>query len=368
MMINNHKISSEWKKNQHNAVILLMIVSLAFVINSAANVSAEEIPVVPEWLKLTTVWWSENKISDQDYISTLQYLIENKLLVIPEPGPDITISESICGPYLTLNTTVSIQTSSRCTFIPSWGSAGFSDELGLITNSTGIFIDSIEIQQQIVITWVRMVSLGWSQDTISDQEFINILQYLVEYKILEIPEPEPEPLVLYVPEPKPEDESVLNISTSWTNIARIGDFFVQGHPDVIDSRISQAEYFFQITLVGEGAGTRDCSLAPDPIDCVSKSANRAGKTVASDGTVSILITDDENRLLYLDSFSVRKTEFKRAFDTATDEEYLAFGWDVDVSNVKRGYGTFGTAKVVFTDRGGNSFLKEFDTVSIPQFN
>ncbi len=100
---------------------------------------------------------------------------------------------------------------------------------------------------------------------------------------------------------------------------------------------------------------------------IEKSPNRAGKFVSADGTVSILIMDSENRPLYLDSFSVHKTHFQRAFDTSSSDEFLAYSWDIPTSKVKKGFGTFGTAKLVFTDRVGNSFSSEFEGVAIPHF-
>ena len=38
---------------------------------------------IPEWVKKTAKWWSSNQISNKDYSSSLQYLIERNIITIP---------------------------------------------------------------------------------------------------------------------------------------------------------------------------------------------------------------------------------------------------------------------------------------------
>ena len=51
----------------HVAIIVLIVV--AFIIPA----SAEEIEI-PEWIKTTLVMWSEGKISDQEFVTAIDYL------------------------------------------------------------------------------------------------------------------------------------------------------------------------------------------------------------------------------------------------------------------------------------------------------
>jgi hypothetical protein len=46
-------------------------------------VSAQEGSKIPSWLKQTALFWGEDKISEREFISALQFLVENKILVIP---------------------------------------------------------------------------------------------------------------------------------------------------------------------------------------------------------------------------------------------------------------------------------------------
>ena len=40
--------------------------------------------VIPSWVKNNAGWWSENKIDDKTFISALQYLIQEKIIVVPQ--------------------------------------------------------------------------------------------------------------------------------------------------------------------------------------------------------------------------------------------------------------------------------------------
>lgn len=37
----------------------------------------------PNWIKNTALWWSEDKVSDDEFINSMEYLIEHNILIIP---------------------------------------------------------------------------------------------------------------------------------------------------------------------------------------------------------------------------------------------------------------------------------------------
>lgn len=54
--------------------------------------------IIPFWMKVAAKWWSEGKISDEEFLSGIQYLIDKKILVLDvvnvskiDPGLDVTI-------------------------------------------------------------------------------------------------------------------------------------------------------------------------------------------------------------------------------------------------------------------------------------
>lgn len=51
--------------------------------------------VIPEWVKNNAGWWSEGKITDQDFTSGLQYLIKEKIIKVPASNSDKSGSSEI---------------------------------------------------------------------------------------------------------------------------------------------------------------------------------------------------------------------------------------------------------------------------------
>jgi len=86
---------------------------------------------IPYWIKNNAGWWSKNKISDIEFISGIEYLINNKIMSIVAQNSN----------------------ENSLDIIPSW-----------IKNSAG---------------W-------WSNNEISDAEFISGIKYLIENNIIKI--------------------------------------------------------------------------------------------------------------------------------------------------------------------------------------
>ena len=74
---------TNWKKI-HYPIVILMIFSIGLVQSFSQEIYAQE-QTVPSWIKIIAVWWGEDKITDEDFIKTFQYLIENKILEVPLP-------------------------------------------------------------------------------------------------------------------------------------------------------------------------------------------------------------------------------------------------------------------------------------------
>ena len=296
-------------KNRYKLLVLTFF-SIGLFSSLIENVSAQK-EILPSWLKTTAVWWGEDKISDQDFINALQYLVENKLLVIPKTE----ISKPSCGPGLVLD-----ESTDECVI---------HDKL----DTNGIFIDTIDEQQSIVVSWIKVTTMWWGQNKLSDQDFINALQYLVENNVLTL-ESEIQSKPLAKLKPIPEDLIV------WPKIDRIEDFKVQGHKNT-------DLYHLQFKLI-------DINKSP----------------VTPDGTISIVIMDDDNRILYLDAFSIKKSNYEKSFDAFGESQSgeNVFAWEIKTSDIKSGFTEYGKAKLIFTDRYGNNIESEFVQISIPNFN
>lgn len=88
---------------------------------------------LPDWIKNTITWWSEGSISEQEFVGALQYLIKEKIMILP----DIPESNQM--------------TTSRA-----------------------------------VPDWVRTNAIWWTQDRISDNDFVSGLQFLIKEGIIRV--------------------------------------------------------------------------------------------------------------------------------------------------------------------------------------
>ncbi|MGB9125752.1 MAG: hypothetical protein WA833_09540 [Nitrosotalea sp.] len=93
------------------------------------QINAEQL-VIPHWIKNNAKWWYQNQIQDSDFIKGIQYLMENKIMIIPPSANGATQNK-----------------------IPSW-----------VKNDAG---------------W-------WANGTISDNDFVSGIQYLVSSGIISI--------------------------------------------------------------------------------------------------------------------------------------------------------------------------------------
>lgn len=314
-MVMKVNLSAFLKKNLKSTLMLLTIFSLGLSFTGINDVIAQE-SNVPSWIKITAQWWGEEKISDQEFIDSLQYLLEKEILSIPAPEASI---DSVCGV--------------GATFDEQTGDCEIPDE----EDSTGVFPDSVSKHQSIVTSWIKVTALWWGQSKISDQDFVDAITYLAENRILSIPGPELEPAFQKLPEPINPLDAYPTYTTSWTNIDRMENFEAEGHSN-------SENYLFRFQLISVDE-----------------------KEIASDGTISISIIDENKRILYLDAFSVQKNDFSKQKKQFLNEDDLVYFWEIPTSDVKLGFGELGIVKIVFTDRGSNSFSSEFDGIAIPQF-
>lgn len=85
---------------------------------------------IPKWIKDNIEWWSTGSISEKEFVGALQYLIKEKIIMLPD--------------------------------VPKSGSA-----VG-----------------KAVPEWVKNNAIWWSQDKISDNEFVSGLQFLIKEGII----------------------------------------------------------------------------------------------------------------------------------------------------------------------------------------
>jgi len=92
----------------------------------------EQSSFIPEWVKNNAKWWADGLIEDQDFLSGIQYLIEQQIMIVPK-------TQTTQEPALP--------------FLPNW-----------IKDTAG---------------W-------WGRGQVTDQDFVLGIQYLIEHGIIRV--------------------------------------------------------------------------------------------------------------------------------------------------------------------------------------
>ena len=118
--------------------ILILFISLiaSNTLISIPNSLAQDTDI-PNWVKNTAGWWSDDQISETEFLTAITYLINNQIIFID--------------------------------FIPCSLSATQTDS-----------------SVNLVPNWIKNNAEWWSEDLISDIDFINGLTYLIDNQIMQI--------------------------------------------------------------------------------------------------------------------------------------------------------------------------------------
>lgn len=74
-------------------VLLLLFVGISFTYAES---------IIPEWIKNTALWYGQGIVSDQEYIESIKYLINNKILFLDEKEKNSVLNPSITATDVTV--------------------------------------------------------------------------------------------------------------------------------------------------------------------------------------------------------------------------------------------------------------------------
>jgi len=117
-------------------MVLILFFSLIGSGILVLNSSAQE-EILPSWIKNVAGWWANDIISENEFLTGIEYLINNNIILLH--------------------------------FVPC------NDEIQSQYGNTKSIPD-----------WIKNNANWWSENLIDDTDFINGLQYLIEYKIIKI--------------------------------------------------------------------------------------------------------------------------------------------------------------------------------------
>jgi len=120
-----------------SSIILILSFSLIGSGILVPNSSAQDAQI-PGWIKNVADWWASGDISENEFLTGIEYLINNNIILID---------------FVPCNYEIQNQTISPSKSVPDW---------------------------------VKNNASWWSDNLIDDIDFINGLQYLIEYKIIKI--------------------------------------------------------------------------------------------------------------------------------------------------------------------------------------
>ena len=118
------------------SIVLILSFSLIGSGLLVPNSSAQDAQI-PDWIKNVAGWWASGVISENEFLSGIEYLVNNNIILLD--------------------------------FVPC------NDK-----------IQSQYVDTKSVPDWIKNNANWWSEDLIEDTDFINGLQYLIEHKIIKI--------------------------------------------------------------------------------------------------------------------------------------------------------------------------------------
>ena len=125
------------------SIILILFISLIGSSILIPSSSAQEDTQIPGWIKNVAGWWANGEISENEFLTGIEYLINNNIIPISFMPCSVKIENQT--PYFYRTSSISL--------VPDW-----------VKNNAG---------------W-------WATDQIMDTDFINGIEYLIDWQIISI--------------------------------------------------------------------------------------------------------------------------------------------------------------------------------------
>ena len=120
-----------------SSIVLIILFSLIGSSILIPNSFAQEETQIPNWIKNIAGWWANNEISEKEFFTGIEYLINNNLILIP--------------------------------FMPCGGAAATA-------------ASDPTLEAKLVPDWVKNNAGWWATDQIEDADFTNGIEYLIDRK------------------------------------------------------------------------------------------------------------------------------------------------------------------------------------------
>lgn len=75
----------------------MLALSIGITIGLSINASAQQ-PAIPSWIKNNAGWWASGKISDDEFVKAIQYLVQNGIIQVQSQQCDQSLWSHVYNP------------------------------------------------------------------------------------------------------------------------------------------------------------------------------------------------------------------------------------------------------------------------------
>ena len=147
--------------------------------SSESNIvtTQQKVEMVPAWIKNNAGWWVNNEIDDAAFLAGIKFLIENGIITLtetPESKPLASFVDPQKDPQHYLDRYFNEQS------YKEWFDKNYQDYT--IYEAVGL----ADPDDKAIPDWIRNNAKWWSEDLITEIDFLNGIEYLIENKIIQI--------------------------------------------------------------------------------------------------------------------------------------------------------------------------------------
>ncbi|MGI0041574.1 MAG: type VI secretion system tube protein Hcp [Nitrosopumilaceae archaeon] len=132
VIITSYSVSSTEDRPQEEVSLKFAKIEYSSLKEPAVGLTPQPAKKLPNWIKNNAEWWAKKQIDDSDFVQGIQYMLKEKIIVIPN-----------------------------------------------LPESSGT-------QETVVPDWVRNNANWWAKGLISEDDFLNGIKYLVERGIIKV--------------------------------------------------------------------------------------------------------------------------------------------------------------------------------------
>lgn len=137
----------------------------------------QKVEQVPSWIKNNAKWWVNNEIDDAAFLAGIKYLIENGIITLSET-PELKPLASFVDPQKDAQHYLDRYFNEQS--YKEWFDKNYQDYT--IYEAVGL----ADPDDKAIPDWIRNNAKWWSEDLITEIDFLNGIEYLIEKKIIQI--------------------------------------------------------------------------------------------------------------------------------------------------------------------------------------